>query len=509
MTPTVTEQPPPLPGQRPPQKSSTNDDLWDTILTGKNLFRVGLALVLLGLVFMFRYAVEAGWVTAAARVGLGAAASVAMLGLGARLVGSRRGFGTLLAGGGIAGLYLTGYAAFEWYSLTTASSAFIQLVVVSTLGIGLALFWDAEALGVAGLAGALIAPLVLPGRMLQGSGDAFYFLAILGAAVVLFLMREWLVLYASTFVMAVLVVGFEVVRTVLNSGGASLLEIDVMLAGIVLAFLVAPPIARLVGTDLDTRLSFGEGAVGPVVFAVAYLAHAGESTVLASTAFGLGALHALVALSLRGDDTPGVTHALVAAGLATVGSTVLLDGPAAVLAITVVAAAVTLIGFQSDALAPKWAGGLALAGAGYLNIATLVDLGGTGDSLARVAVIGVVGLVAIALDRQSESDAMVGRNFAAGYVYLAGFLVGLIDLATYSQALTTVVWSGIAVGLIVYGSVAERTTVMRLGIGTMAGILVKVFLIDLATVETIWKMALFLALGVVLLMVGFWISSED
>ena len=56
---------------------------------------------------------------------------------------------------------------------------------------------------------------------------------------------------------------------------------------------------------------------------------------------------------------------------------------------------------------------------------------------------------------------------------------------------------------------AERKTIMRLGLGTMAGILVKVFLIDLATVETIWKMALFLALGVVLLMVGFWISNEE
>ncbi len=509
MTPTVTEQPPPLPGQRPSQRRPANDDLWDTILTGKNLFRVGLALVLLGLVFMFRYAVEAGWVTAAARVGLGAAASVAMLGLGAKLVPSRRGFGTLLAGGGVAGLYLTGYAAFEWYSLTAASSAFIQLVVVSILAVGLALFWDAESLGVAGLVGALIAPLVLPGRMLQGSGDAFYFLTILGAAVALFLIREWVVLYATTFVMAVLVVGFEALRVARDLGGASLLEIDVMLAGIVVAFLVAPSIARLVGTVLDTRLSLGAGAVGPVVFAIAYLAHAGESTVLASTAFVLAGLHGLVAFSMRDDDALGVTHALVGAALAAVGSAVLLDGPAAVLAITVVAAAVTIIGFHSEAVGPKWAGGLALAGAGYLNIATLVDLGGSGDSVARVAVIGIIGLVAIALDRQSGSDATVGRNFAAGYVYLAGFLVGLIDLASYSQALTTAVWSAIAVGLILYGSVAERRTIMRLGLGTMAGILVKVFLIDLATVETIWKMALFLALGVVLLMVGFWISNED
>ncbi|MDH5422659.1 MAG: DUF2339 domain-containing protein, partial [Acidimicrobiia bacterium] len=124
MTPTTLDQPPPLPGQRIEPK----DDLWDSVLTGKNLFRVGLALVLLGLVFMFRYAVEAGWITAVARVGLGAAASIAMLGLGVRLVSIRKGFGVLLAGGGVAGLYMTVYAALHWYGLTSPSAAFIQLV---------------------------------------------------------------------------------------------------------------------------------------------------------------------------------------------------------------------------------------------------------------------------------------------------------------------------------------------------------------------------------------------
>jgi uncharacterized membrane protein len=152
---------------------------------------------------------------------------------------------------------------------------------------------------------------------------------------------------------------------------------------------------------------------------------------------------------------------------------------------------------------------LTLAGAGFLSIATMADPGGVGDTLARLAVIGVVGLVGLALDRSDEADAAIARNLAVGYVYLGSFLVGLGDLASYSQALVTALWSVGAVGLIVFGFLTDRKTVTRLGIGTMAAILVKVFLIDLATVETIWKMALFLALGVVLLMVGYWISNEE
>lgn len=505
VTPTTVEQPPPLPGQR----REPENDLWDSILTGKNLFRVGLALVLLGLVFMFRYAVEAGWVTAVARVGLGAAASVAMLGLGARLVSIRKGFGTLLAGGGVAGLYMTVYAAFHWYELTSPSTAFIQLVVVSVLAVGLSLRWDAEALAVVGLAGALIAPLALPGRLFAGSGDSFYFVAILAASVAILFVRGWIVLFGSSFAMASMVALFEVVRLELGFAGASLVEVDIMLGGIVAAFLIAPPLARWVGSVTDVRLSLGASSVGPVVYLVSAVAHGGETQLLATIAFVLGGIHAFIAWSMRSEESLSITHGLVAAGLATIGATVLLDGPMAVLVIAAVGAAITLVGFHGSLAPLKWAGAFTLAGAGFLNVVSMLDLDGIGETVARLAVIGLIGLVGLALDRLDATDAVAGRNLAVAYVYVGGFAVGIGDLATYSQALVTAVWSVGAVALIVAGSLSERKTVMRLGIGTMAAILVKVFLVDLATVETIWKMALFLALGVVLLMVGYWISNED
>ncbi|MDH5503852.1 MAG: DUF2339 domain-containing protein [Acidimicrobiia bacterium] len=505
MTPTTLDQPPPLPGQRIEPK----DDLWDSVLTGKNLFRVGLALVLLGLVFMFRYAVEAGWITAVARVGLGAAASIAMLGLGVRLVSIRKGFGVLLAGGGVAGLYMTVYAALHWYGLTSPSAAFIQLVAVSVLGVGLALRWEAEPLAVVSLTGALVAPLVVPGRMLEGSGDSFYFLAVLGAAVSILLVRQWIILFGSTFVLASAVVFGEVIRVELGFPGAAMLEVDIMLVGLVAAFLVAPMVARQLGSATDALLGWGASAVGPVVYLIAAIAHGGDNQALALAAFTLGGLHALAGSVFRGDESLAITHGLVAAGLVTAGATVLLDGPVAVLVVALVGAAITLIGFGGSLTPLRWVGGSTLALAGFLSIATMVDPGGIGDTLARLAVIGVVGLVAVALDRITEAGATVARNLAVAYVYLGSFLVGLGDLASYSQALVTAVWSVGAVGLIVFGSLADRKTVTRLGIGTMAAILVKVFLIDLATVETLWKMALFLALGVVLLMVGYWISNEE
>ena len=507
MTNTTKSVPPPLPMERntlPPK-----DDLWDTVLTGKNLFRAGLALVLLGLVFMFRYAVEAGLIGPTVRVAMGAGASVVMLGVGSRLVSIRKGFGTLLAGGGVAGLYVTVYAAFQLYDMTSNTTAFIQLTAVSVLGVGLALRWDAEALAVASLAGALIAPILIPGRLLAGTGDALYFAVVVAAAVAMFLVRDWLVLYASAFVMGTAVIVFESVRAGLSAGEGSTVEIDLMLAALVIGFLAAPVAAWLAGTVSESRVVVGASAVGPVAFALAFSAHTSETMFLASVALGLGVLHGVTAYLVRRDQLVATVHGLVGSGLGLIAATLVLEGPVEGLEVAAIASAVLIIGFRNENELVKWTGGLTLALAGMANLQSLAELDGVGDTVARMAVVALIGLTAVVLDRDGTSEAIVARNVAAGYVYFATFVIGLVDLATYNQALVTAVWSALAVSLILVGSIGERTTMMRLGLGTMAAILVKVFLVDLATVETIWKMALFLALGVVLLVVGYWISNED
>ncbi len=91
-----------------------------SLLTGRTLFRTGLALVILSVTFLLRYSIEQGWFGPLARVGLAAAAGAIMIGTGLALNQGRRLYANLLQGGGAAILYLTAFAAHRWMAVTQA-----------------------------------------------------------------------------------------------------------------------------------------------------------------------------------------------------------------------------------------------------------------------------------------------------------------------------------------------------------------------------------------------------
>src|SRR5438552_2875339 len=76
------------------------------------LNKIGIGLLLLGLGFLFKYAVDKGWLTEQVRIGFGLALGSVLLGLGLRLHKKYKPFSQVLLGGSIACYYITGYAAY-------------------------------------------------------------------------------------------------------------------------------------------------------------------------------------------------------------------------------------------------------------------------------------------------------------------------------------------------------------------------------------------------------------
>ncbi len=97
----------PVPGDA--AAASRDLDLEERI-GGRWLQHAGLIVLLLGIAFFLRYAFEREWLSPAIRVGLGVAAGIGMAWGGVRLAARYRSYGLLLAGGGIAALYLSFYA---------------------------------------------------------------------------------------------------------------------------------------------------------------------------------------------------------------------------------------------------------------------------------------------------------------------------------------------------------------------------------------------------------------
>ena len=62
------------------------------------LNKIGIGLLLLGVVFLFKYSIDQGWITPAVRVGFGLAIGIILLAVGLRLHSSRRHFSQVLLG---------------------------------------------------------------------------------------------------------------------------------------------------------------------------------------------------------------------------------------------------------------------------------------------------------------------------------------------------------------------------------------------------------------------------
>ena len=99
---------------------------------GRWLLYLGVGALVLAMAWLLKFAFDNEWITPAMRVVLGGVAGLALVAVGLRFV--RRGFvlyGHVLSGGGVAALYLSIYAALDFYHLISQVTAFALMTVVT------------------------------------------------------------------------------------------------------------------------------------------------------------------------------------------------------------------------------------------------------------------------------------------------------------------------------------------------------------------------------------------
>lgn len=201
--PTETTTPPGLPPPlAPPRADALESGGLEEAIGGRLMLWVGTIVLVLGVAFFLKYAFDNDWITESMRVGLGIVAGLGLTFAGDRF--ARRGYrayGQVLAGGGLAALFLSIYAAFSYYELIGQTSAFLWLVVVTAGAAWLADRQKALGLAVMAVGGGFATP------FLVGSGhDAqitlFSYDAILVCGT-LFLARrhDWPILNALSFLL--------------------------------------------------------------------------------------------------------------------------------------------------------------------------------------------------------------------------------------------------------------------------------------------------------------------
>lgn len=170
----IPEQPKPAseatikPIQTPQKKTPQGGDL-EQRLGGKIFTTVGVIAVLFGVGFFLRYAFENNLISPILRVTLGFAGSILFLGLGEWLRKKYSTYGQTLMGLGLGVAYLTWYATLHFYHLISSPVAFLGMILVTAIGLFLALRLNSTPLAVFAQIGGFLTP------SLVGGTDNLYF----------------------------------------------------------------------------------------------------------------------------------------------------------------------------------------------------------------------------------------------------------------------------------------------------------------------------------------------
>ncbi|MFB6257656.1 MAG: DUF2339 domain-containing protein, partial [Flavobacteriales bacterium] len=180
---------------------------WERFI-GENLInKIGIGVLVLGIAFFVKYAIDQGWLGEVGRVVIGILAGTALIGVAHRLRKGFRAFSSVLAGGGLAVLYFTITIAFQEYQLFSQTAGFIIMVVITGFAVLLSIFYDKQELAVIALLGGFATPFLVS----TGQGNyivLFTYLIILDMGMlILAYYRRWTILNVLSYIATIAIYG--------------------------------------------------------------------------------------------------------------------------------------------------------------------------------------------------------------------------------------------------------------------------------------------------------------
>jgi uncharacterized membrane protein len=180
---------------------------------GENLInKIGIAILVLGIAFFVKYAIDQEWIKPVGRVSIGLLCGAILQMLAHKLRENYRPFSSVLAGGGIAVFYFTIAFAFHQYHLFPQTAAFIFMVVITIFAILISILYDRIELGIIAALGGFLTP------FLVSTGEANYiilftYLTILNTGlIVLANYKQWRSINFIAFFFTVLIYGGFIVK---------------------------------------------------------------------------------------------------------------------------------------------------------------------------------------------------------------------------------------------------------------------------------------------------------
>jgi hypothetical protein len=491
---------------------------------GKVLAVAGVGVTLIGVVLLLVLAAQAGILRPQIRVAAGAVLAGALVAAAVRLSGRPGGrVGAIaLAATGIAAAYIDVIAITTIYAWVPAAVGLVAAAAIGGGGLTLARRWNSEHLGVLVFVPLiLLAPIVTDGVTLL---LVAFMLALSAATLLIEVGKAWTYLHGVRTAAPTLPLLIALMGTAIGAGD------DAWLAGACAIAAALALIAALIvlprnGNRVAVALIAATGTLPLlcVSLAVDQAAAALMITALAGT---------LLAVVLVADRLPGVAGAVariwgaLSAVAALIAVTVAFDGEIAAPVLLSMAAVVAVAG-RRDEVARWSALGFAFVGAGlYVAyappgvLATATPMSGPDTAttlISSVLLTGAAVAIVAAWVRGGGIDADTVRVLWSGaavvsiyavttFTVTAGVLIGGAGRGFYAgHMVATICWIAVAAGLFGYAArlpKADRSLPIGGGLALVAAATAKLFLFDLGTLDGIFRVAVFIVVGLILLGMG-------
>lgn len=504
---------PPAPRPRAPRDSS-----W----IGKLLAVAGVAVTLIGVVLLLVLAAQAGLLRPEIRVLGGAALASALV--GAAIWWQSRPGGRIgaiaLAATGIAAGYLDVLAVTAVYEWAPAAVGLVLAAVVAAGGLVLARRWDSEQLALL-----VVVPLIGLAPVLTDGIDLLLvgFMLTLSAAVLpVQLDRDWVGMHAARIAAATVPLLFGLLA---GSGAGPATWPLAACCGLAAVLAIGSGLVLLPGSAKPAVL-----AALSVAGTVPVLAAGVAVGPVAAALMAAGLAAAMLAVVLLGAQLPAVARqvfAALSAVAALIAVTVGFDGPVAVPVLLGLGVVVALGGHRD--VSARWAaagfgvagtlGLLALAPPSVVTVPTRLPVAEAVSVLvSSVLLIGWTAALGWAFRwaARPAGDGARAAGVCAGALAVYAVTVftvtaGVLAFGTGGGFLgghvaATLCWVAIAAGLFGYALRAPdrqaRDTAVGAGLALTGTAMAKLFLFDLGTLDGMFRVAVFLVAGLVLLGMG-------
>jgi uncharacterized membrane protein len=516
-------QPPRAPGPpaAPPPPARQPLDL-EELLGGRVLGWAGGIAVFVAAVFFLVMAVSNGWIDEPTRVVLAFAASTVLLGAGVWMYERKGQTQAALAAvaAALAALYASDTTASVVYHLVSPAVGLVLAGVIGVAATAIAVRWDSRVVAGIGIIGALLAPVLVDAG--RGTTSLAFMAPALVAAVAVLVWRRWSWLAFIAYVVSAPQLGGWLDHERHQHLGLSLVVLGLFWGLFVVAAL---------GYELRVPTTALRLSSASLLFLNAAATAGGGWEMLHSAGNGMGATawvlavaagHVVVGIaSLRGRVSReiGLLLAAVGAALAGVGVALALDGPALVAGWTAEGVLLAVVARRTGDRR-GYLGGVTFLSAATAHVllyeAQPRALAYGLDSVPRAVVALVllcIGFAALAFilrrdEREDEAFTLVAVA-AVIAVYLGSVLI--VDLTgarpgsvtQTPQLALSAFWATLGFASLVAG-LARRLKPLRLAGLALLGLAIgKVFVVDLAALESIWRVGSFLALGLLLLAAAF------